>query len=232
MRDANQGVDVIFNCQMGRGRTTTGMIVASLLSMILSNDAIGDMADSFMVDSSSISSIIHPFSSGTDNENDDESYDQRERYQNGEYRVILQLVSVLTYGKLAKRLTDQAINMCDHMQNLRKAIYDYKLRIEAMTDQGSKKWKATRQVALNYLVRYFYLVVFANYLLEEMGTTLENDDEENDLDEASKGQEQETSTAFKEARKLTTFKEWLKGRREIVNIISLQTLDLSWLIFK
>ncbi|CAO3619250.1 unnamed protein product [Mucor fragilis] len=227
MRDANQGVDVIFNCQMGRGRTTTGMIVASLLSMILSNDAIGDMADSFMVDSSSISSIIHPFSSGTDNENDDESYDQRERYQNGEYRVILQLVSVLTYGKLAKRLTDQAINMCDHMQNLRKAIYDYKLRIEAMTDQGSKKWKATRQVALNYLVRYFYLVVFANYLLEEMGTTLENDDEENDLDEASKGQEQETSTAFKEARKLTTFKEWLKGRREIVNIISLQTLDLS-----
>lgn len=227
MRDANQGVDVIFNCQMGRGRTTTGMIVASLLSMILSNDAIGDMADSFMVDSSSLTtttSIINPFGPNTNNENDDESYDERERYQNGEYRVILQLVSVLTYGKLAKRLTDQAINMCDHMQNLRKAIYDYKLRIEAMTDQGSKKWRATREVALNYLVRYFYLVVFANYLLEEMGTTLDND--EDDLDDASENQ-QETSTAFKEARKLTTFKEWLKGRREIVNIISLQTLDLS-----
>ncbi|GAN09242.1 metal ion binding oxidoreductase [Mucor ambiguus] len=225
MRDASQGVDVIFNCQMGRGRTTTGMIVASLLSMILSNDAIDDMADSFMVDSSTITaSIINPFSPNTNNENDDESYDERERYQNGEYRIILQLVSVLTYGKLAKRLTDQAINMCDHMQNLRKAIYDYKLRIEAMTDQGSKKWKAARQVALNYLVRYFYLVVFANYLLEEMGTTLDNDEDE--LDDSSEDQ-LETSTAFKEARKLTTFKEWLKGRREIVNIISLQTLDLS-----
>ncbi|CAO0789328.1 unnamed protein product [Mucor circinelloides] len=223
MRDANQGVDVIFNCQMGRGRTTTGMIVASLLSMILSNDAIGDMADSFMVDSSS-TSTINPFSPNSNYENEDESYDERERYQNGEYRVILQLVSVLTYGKLAKRLTDQAINTCDHMQNLRKAIYDYKLRIEAMTDQGSKKWRAAREVALNYLVRYFYLVVFANYLLEEMGTTLDND--EDDLDDASMDQ-QEKSTAFKEARKLTTFKEWLKGRREIVNIISLQTLDLS-----
>ncbi|KAG1113978.1 hypothetical protein G6F42_014315 [Rhizopus arrhizus] len=223
MRDANQGVDVIFNCQLGRGRTTSGMIVAALLSMILSNDAIGDMADSFMVDSSS-TSTINPFSPNSNYENEDESYDERERYQNGEYRVILQLVSVLTYGKLAKRLTDQAINTCDHMQNLRKAIYDYKLRIEAMTDQGSKKWRAAREVALNYLVRYFYLVVFANYLLEEMGTTLDND--EDDLDDASMDQ-QEKSTAFKEARKLTTFKEWLKGRREIVNIISLQTLDLS-----
>jgi hypothetical protein len=189
------------------------MIVASLLSMILSNDAIGDMADSFMADTTVIN-----LDSDSDN---DESHEERERYQNGEYRVILQLVSVLSYGKLAKRLTDQAINMCDHMQNLRKAIYDYKLRIEAMTDQGSKKWRAAREVALNYLVRYFYLVVFANYLLEEMGTTISTADDSEDDDI------QQDHNAFKEARKLTTFKEWLKNRREIVNIISLQSLDLS-----
>lgn len=195
------------------------MIVASLLSMILSNDAIGDMTDSFIIDNGS---LLTTGTTNLDDEND-ESHEERERYQNGEYRVILQLVSVLTYGKLAKRLTDQAINMCDHMQNLRKAIYDYKLRIEAMTDQGSKKWRAAREVVMNYLVRYFYLVVFANYLLEEMGsttiTTASVVEEENDP--------QQHSTAFKEARKLTTFKEWLKGRREIVNIISLQSLDLS-----
>lgn len=209
------------------------MIVASLLSMILSNDALGDMADSFMIDSTS-TSITNPFSSyynNRDNDDNDESHEERERYQNGEYRVILQLVSVLTYGKLAKRLTDQAINMCDHMQNLRKAIYDYKLRIEAMTDQGSKKWRAAREVAHNYLVRYFYLVVFANYLLEEMSSTTSasmvmptgSESEEDDNSESN----MTNSTAFKEAKKLTTFKEWLKGRREIVNIISLQSLDLS-----
>jgi hypothetical protein len=197
--------------------------------MILNNDAIGDMTDSFLVDTSS-----HAFTSSDslnthinrlrrkDDEND-ESHDERERYQNGEYRVILQLISVLTYGKLAKRLTDQVINMCDHMQNLRKAIYDYKLRIEAMTDQGSKKWRVAREAAFNYLVRYFYLIVFANYLLEEMGTpsfvTSDSEDEDNKISSPN--------TAFKEARKLTTFKEWLKGRREIVNIISLQSVDLS-----
>lgn len=199
------------------------MIVASLLSMILSNDAIGDMADSFMVDSSS---VINPFAVDSEDSDNDESHEERERYQNGEYRVILQLVSVLSYGKLAKRLTDQAINMCDHMQNLRKAIYDYKLRIEAMTDQGSNKWRAAREVALNYLVRYFYLVVFANYLLEEMGTaTLAStvDVSEDDFQQDAT----QRPTAFKEARKLSTFKEWLKGRREIVNIISLQSFDLS-----
>ncbi|KAI9473878.1 MAG: inositol hexakisphosphate-domain-containing protein [Benjaminiella poitrasii] len=230
MAEANQGADVIFNCQMGRGRTTTGMVVASLVSMILSNDAIGDMTDSFMVDSSSIpgsagSNIANPFNSYCLNDscNDDESHEERERYENGEYRVILQLVSVLTYGKLAKRLTDQAINMCDHMQNLRKAIYDYKLRIEAMTDQGSKKWRATREVALNYLVRYFYLIVFADYLLEEMGSSTSTVGNVSTEDEQ---QDQSDMNAFKEARKLTTFKEWLKGRREIMNIISLQTLDL------
>ncbi|KAI8354158.1 inositol hexakisphosphate-domain-containing protein [Blakeslea trispora] len=195
MNTASQGVDVIFNCQMGRGRTTTGMVVASLLSMILSNDAVSEMSD--------------PAATSFQDENDN-SHDERDRYQNGEYRVILQLVTVLTFGKLAKRLTDQAINMCDHMQNLRKAIYDYKLRFEAMTDQGSKRWKSTREVAINYLVRYFYLIVFANYLLEEMRVA-------NNTNE----------TAFKEAQKLPTFKQWLKGHREIMNIISLNTLDLS-----
>jgi hypothetical protein len=236
-----------------RGRTTTGMIVASLLSMILSNDALGDMTDSFMADSGSISSASNTnsfnsfYSSGRgslDDDNEDESREERERYQNGEYRVILQVVSVLTYGKLAKRLTDQAINMCDHMQNLRKAIYDYKLRTEAIPDPHSKKFKGAREVALNYLVRYFYLIVFANYLLET-GTAPtantnsmivigdESEDENFVQGNAARGpshivEEDETSsTAFKEARKLTTFKAWLKGRREIINIISLQSLDLS-----
>ncbi|KAG1474862.1 hypothetical protein G6F56_000086 [Rhizopus delemar] len=207
MHEANQGHDILFNCQMGRGRTTTGMVVASLLSMILSNDAVSDMSDSFIADNSNNNNM---FSVSSEEEND-ESHEERERYQNGEYRVILQLVSVLSYGKRAKRLTDRAINMCDHMQNLRKAIYDYKLRLEAVPDHGSKKWKSIHEVAMNYLVRYFYLIVFANYLLEEMGSI--------------KGDQDETS--FKEAKKLTTFKQWLKGRREIVNIISLQSFDLS-----
>jgi hypothetical protein len=42
----------------------------------------------------------------------------------GEYKTILQLVGVLTHGKVAKRMTDRAIDLMQDVQNLRKAIYE------------------------------------------------------------------------------------------------------------
>jgi hypothetical protein len=42
----------------------------------------------------------------------------------GEYKIILRLVGVLSYGKTAKRLTDDAIDLMQDVQNLRKAIYE------------------------------------------------------------------------------------------------------------
>ena len=42
----------------------------------------------------------------------------------GEYKIILQLVGVLSHGKIAKRLTDNAIDLMQDVQNLRKAIYE------------------------------------------------------------------------------------------------------------
>ena len=42
----------------------------------------------------------------------------------GEYKLILQLVSVLSHGKIAKTLADRAIDLMQDVQNLRKAIYE------------------------------------------------------------------------------------------------------------
>ena len=42
----------------------------------------------------------------------------------GEYKIILQLVGILSHGKTAKRLTDGAIDLMQDVQNLRKAIYE------------------------------------------------------------------------------------------------------------
>lgn len=221
MQDANAGVDALFNCQMGRGRTTTGMVTACLMTMILRNDSVTDMTSSYIMDRSE-SSATEPNAL-----EEDESHEERARYLAGEYKIVLQLVSVLTYGKLAKRLTDQAINICDHMQNLRRAVYDYKLRMDAMEDHQSKKYQATRQVALNYLVRYFYLIVFANYLLEEMGNMASQSSQCSVDGDGGEDEQQSDTIVDEEARKMTTFKEWLKGRREITNIIRLQQFDLS-----
>ncbi|KAJ2964084.1 hypothetical protein NQZ79_g1039 [Umbelopsis isabellina] len=222
MQNANAGVDVLFNCQMGRGRTTTGMVTACLLTMILKNDLVMDMTSSYIVESTST-----PSASVADigeltlyNQDEDEAHSATKRYHNGEYKLILQLVSALTYGKLAKRLTDHAINQCDHMQNLRKAIYDYKLRLDAV-EAGSRKYHQLREVGLNYLVRYFYLIVFANYLLEEMVSHEDGWSSEGDQPEDSE------TILDDDAKKIITFSKWLKGRREITNIIKLDQMDFE-----
>jgi hypothetical protein len=38
--------------------------------------------------------------------------------------MILRLMSVLTHGKEAKRITDEAIDIMSGVQNLREAIYE------------------------------------------------------------------------------------------------------------
>jgi len=83
----------------------------------------------------------------------------------GEYKTILKIIGVLSQGRLAKRLADRAIDMMSAIQNLRKAIYDYKLKVDA-AEVGSTKYRTLKGVAFNYLHRYATLVVFANYLLE------------------------------------------------------------------
>ncbi|CAO0803096.1 unnamed protein product [Mucor circinelloides] len=212
-KNANTGVDVLYNCQMGRGRTTTGMVTACLMAMIMNNDAIMmDKNGHILVDSpqSTRKSFIY-------NSENEESME--ESYLNGEFKIILQLVSMLTYGKLAKRLTDKAINMCDHMQNLRKAIYDYKLRMDAIEDPKSKQYKAIKDVALNYLIRYFYLIVFANYLLEQLALAK--------VQQSDAISSEPDAICDETMDKASTFKLWLQGRREITNILKLQPVELS-----
>ena len=60
----------------------------------------------------------------------DELYDsldgpsEEEAYLQGEYKIILQLVGVLSHGKTAKMLADWAIDLMQDVQNLRRAIYE------------------------------------------------------------------------------------------------------------
>nr|XP_031859044.1 uncharacterized protein CI109_005550 [Kwoniella shandongensis]KAA5526116.1 hypothetical protein CI109_005550 [Kwoniella shandongensis] len=178
-----QGTDFVFNCQMGRGRTTTGMTVASLIATIATDDH-----------------AFEVFSSASEEE-DDEDLDQvpeATQYLNGEYKIILQLVTVMSHGKEAKRITDHVINLMEGVQNLRKAVYDFKLQVDA-AEPGSAKHKAQATRAINYLYRYGALIVLANFLLEtkEQGISLDEVD----------------------------FPAWFEQHREIRSILSRKTLE-------
>ncbi|TFK69694.1 hypothetical protein BDN72DRAFT_767637 [Pluteus cervinus] len=179
----SQAGDFIFNCQMGRGRTTTGMVTACLISSTMnwqshadevldSDDAIPDIFDSL------------------------DGPSEEEAYLHGGYKTILQLVGVLSHGKAAKRLTDQAIDLMQDVQNLRKAIYDYKVKAEAC-EKGSLKGQKLSNLAVHYLYRYGTLIVFANFLIEV----------------------QEGQIAG------VSFPEWLKERREITKLLERKSLE-------
>jgi hypothetical protein len=68
---------------------------------------------------------------------------ESEPYLAGEYKIVLQLIGVLGQGKMAKRLTDRAIDDMEAVQNLRTAIYAFKQRAEA-AEEGSKKREKVR----------------------------------------------------------------------------------------
>eukprot|EP00834_Sanchytrium_tribonematis_P007654 NODE_726_length_4415_cov_0.494556.p1 type:complete len:1175 gc:universal NODE_726_length_4415_cov_0.494556:3709-185(-) len=143
------GNDLVFNCQMGRGRTSTGMIIACILKLVRS-DYLSEMYKSSTNDNLKIY--------------DDEV--EEFHLLRGEYRIILQLMSVLSQGKVAKSIVDTAIDANQHLQNLREAIYTFKCKLRQM-DPQTKQYSQLHQVTINYLIRYFFLIVFCDYSLDK-----------------------------------------------------------------
>jgi hypothetical protein len=99
------------------------MITASLIATIARDDT---------------SDEVYQSDEETEDEEDEDDVDLDEAAQylngelrpyvakltSGEYKTILQLVTVLRHGKEGKHLTDRAINAMDGVQNLRKAVYE------------------------------------------------------------------------------------------------------------
>ncbi|GAA5906325.1 uncharacterized protein JCM6883_005515 [Sporobolomyces salmoneus] len=199
------------NCQMGRGRTTTGMVACALVYNILfARSSASDLAASFIVPDHSHNS----------------SWDGRESdpYLEGEYKVVLQLVGVLQNGKMAKKLTDRAIDNMEAVQNLRTAIFSFKLRVEA-SEAGSKKREKLFDQALNYLYRYATLIVFANFLLDKAAALDRENDSDEDDDEENDDEKKMRGTSRGRRNSYPPFAEYLEARPEIKRILSRRTLD-------
>ncbi|KAG2017712.1 hypothetical protein CC2G_007200 [Coprinopsis cinerea AmutBmut pab1-1] len=177
--------DFIFNCQMGRGRTTTGMITACLIASTMN----WEEKNEHVVEDGSTPEIYDPMDGPS----------EEESYLAGEYKTILKLVGVLSHGKAAKCLTDRAIDLMQDVQNLRKAIYDYKLKVEA-AEKDSPKYRQLHHVTVNYLYRYGTLIVFANYLIEMRAR-------------------KDADSPF------PSFPDWLHEHREITKLLSRRSLD-------
>eukprot|EP01117_Protostelium_nocturnum_P005712 TRINITY_DN2062_c1_g1_i1.p1 TRINITY_DN2062_c1_g1~~TRINITY_DN2062_c1_g1_i1.p1 ORF type:complete len:575 (+),score=149.24 TRINITY_DN2062_c1_g1_i1:32-1756(+) len=133
---------VVFNCQLGRGRTTTGLVCAYLIMYV---------------------HLTHLEESLLDTSATEGKSDGSPDYLNGEYSVVTQLVSLLQDGQKIKNQVDRAIDACSQVQNLREAIFECRQR-SLLEDENSKKYE---ERGLNYLERYWWLIVFNAYLAEQ-----------------------------------------------------------------
>merc|ERR1711973_903597 len=102
----------VFNCQMGKGRTTIGMIVACLIRDVLSSDV-----------------PSYPLLQADKNELPDEEEFLDEQHRFGNFEVLDKLYQYLPEAKEGKAHLDHIIDLCGTpkeggtgLQNLRECI--------------------------------------------------------------------------------------------------------------
>ncbi|KAB2003186.1 hypothetical protein ES319_D11G113500v1 [Gossypium barbadense] len=150
---ADISTEVIFNCQMGRGRTTTGMVIATLVYL-------NRIRASGIPRTNSIGRVFNSGSNITNNLPNSE-----EAICRGEYTLIRSLIRVLEGGVEGKRQVDKVIDKCASMQNLREAIATYRNSILRQPDE--MKREASLSFFVEYLERYYFLICFAVYVHSE-----------------------------------------------------------------
>lgn len=151
--EADPSRHMIFNCQMGRGRTTTGMVVACMYKRWVVSTPKADthspaegVVSGLPLSATSSPSLTARAATAT------------------EWKVIARGVRALKNGVANRAETDACIDLCNVMQNLRDAIKALKTQAESAPDP--LKRPALEDRAINYLKRYYYLILFSAYLHE------------------------------------------------------------------
>ncbi|RHZ30113.1 hypothetical protein DYB37_011689 [Aphanomyces astaci] len=141
---------IVCNCQMGRGRTTTMLVCMYMLRAVVAG---------------AVPSTVEPKSSA-------------------HFGVIDELVAVLDNGNESLNLVNYAVDMADHVQNLRDCIescrdltkenglsvekQEYFMQRAGTTVVSSVVDRYIKyDLVVNYLERYFYLICFASYILDQ-----------------------------------------------------------------
>jgi len=155
LKDTKEDTACVFNCQMGKGRTTTGMIVACLVKDIVQGKAAGQE---------------FPFRTVDKAEFPDEEEALEEEHRLGNYKVLDRLYQYLPEAREAKAHLDAVIDLCGvpasggtGLQNLRECIQWTEEKFNFEPKIKKPFWK---QMSKNFIERYCYLIVFTAYLKE------------------------------------------------------------------
>jgi len=152
MRQTDPDSACIFNCQMGKGRTTTGMILACLLKDMLFGDR-----DKKYFKNDKVTTEEFP---------DEDEY-LEERAKRGQYQILDNVSKYIPGVDEAKAHIDHIIDLCGvppagtGLQNLRECILWTQTKHDFEPKRKRPFWK---QMSKNFIERYVYLVVFTTYV--------------------------------------------------------------------
>ncbi|XP_031574791.1 paladin-like isoform X3 [Actinia tenebrosa] len=139
---------MVFNCHVGQGRTTTGMVIGCLIMCHRSG---------FPAETSS----MDPIAMDENNPN----------YEKGEFRLIQQLVKSLPNGLKIKQEVDSVIDICADMTNIRMEIVECRKKLQHIDGEEEIEGQNGRiywlKRGISYLERYFFLIIFNAYLHEQ-----------------------------------------------------------------
>jgi hypothetical protein len=136
LKDDEEETACVFNCQMGKGRTTTGMILSCLYKHVVFGVGCADAKPN----------------------------------SEAEFQVVKDLFQMLSGSKEAKTIIDHIIDLCGTeptgtgLQNLRDCIMWTKEKYDAEPDAKKPFWA---HMGKNFIERYFYLICFATYAIQE-----------------------------------------------------------------
>ncbi|KAG6965702.1 hypothetical protein JG688_00007088 [Phytophthora aleatoria] len=128
----------VFNCQMGKRRTTTAMVIGRLICQ-------RNILD--------IKTLAPPAEEIPENQ-----------IKSGNFAVIREVQTRLKYGREAKRWVDTAIDECATICNIRTVIHEYRDLSNAEAKPAKRSYYLHH--AMSFLERYFYLIVFGAYMIE------------------------------------------------------------------
>jgi len=166
LKNTSASTPIVFNCQAGVSRTTTGMVIASLIKEFQLASELNHMkgiVPDDILDALKKKKLGLP---GIDLE----APEVKNAMMAGNFEVTLELLE--KYGepaKIAKAQVDKLVDLAapppkgTGVRNIRECIIQDKMLFDVSADE----WQAfLKEKIMNNIERYFYLIVFAMYVRE------------------------------------------------------------------
>lgn len=165
LKDEPASTTCLFSCQMGRGRTTLGMILACLIKEIQITTELKRMGSIGLIPEATVDDLIKTkFEAPLPKAQDDD-----DPFIQGEFDVIKELLAKVPACVAGKKKIDRVIDICgpspkgNGLQNLRECVIETKWKYDVAPEEKQVVWKS---MILNFMERYFHLICFGTYALE------------------------------------------------------------------